>query len=330
MNLKKQRIWIATLLLVLCIAEAQAETIVIEDCGECAGHVILGMDKLTDCGYGSDIDLDKVFGGSYDHKEIILGNKAVSVVSGSHDITLDQVIIDVFDQEDTAAFFVAPGAEVHLTLENESILVSSDGCAGIQVPQGAKLKIMEESTGHITAWGGMNGAGIGGGMGQSSGEIGIFGGTVIAKTRRDDKYIPQCAGIGGGMYGGYERIVVSGGMVYAEGYNIGIGGECSETGGNIEISGGIVYAIGDEMGAAIGGVSENLNTEITITGGTVYASGGYDEGIAIGCNYGTIRFDGGIVYVIGQILSDDENGRLIVADGLVSANGLLLTQSVEN
>ena len=134
------------------------------------------------------------------------------------------------------------------------------------------------------------------------------------------------------MCGGYEHIAITGGTVYAEGYFIGIGGECSQTRGIIEISGGIVYAIGREEAVAIGNNAENSDGVILITGGVVYAQvDNYDwylyEEAAMGCDHGTIRFDGGIVYANGSILLDAENAELIITDGLVSVNGQILERT---
>lgn len=326
---KKLQMWSALFILVFCIVEAQAEIMTIEDCGECAGHVVLGLDAVSGLLDDPDIDLNEVFADIYGQRDIIVGNDAISVASGVHDIILDKVLIDVSNQEGVAAFAIAPRAEVNLTLQYESILISSDGCAGIQVPKGAKLRIVKESTGSVTAWGGKLGAGIGGGAEQSSGEIVISGGTVIAKTHRDDDYYPACSGIGGGINGGYESITITGGIVYAEGYSHGIGGECQDTCGEIEISGGVVYAIGGEYGAAIGSHSENHHGVITVAGGVVYAINDAYEGISFGCSKGTIRFDGGTVYANNGMLSDDENGELIVTEGLVTVNGKVIARTVE-
>ena len=174
--MKRLHIWIVVLFLLLHITGAFAETIVIDDCGVCQGHVIVGTNRD-----GYDVELTKMLAEHYEEEEIIIGYDAVSITAGVHHIILDNVLIDVSDQENVAAFSIHPGAEVFLKLENESILLSGENCAGIQVPQGAKLCIMEESAGSLMAWGGQKGAGIGGGAQQRCGEIVISGGTIIAK-----------------------------------------------------------------------------------------------------------------------------------------------------
>jgi len=276
------------MILMLCIADGLASEIVIEDCGACAGHVISGCD-------------------------------AVKVVSGTHDITLHKVIIDAADKSGTAAFMICPEAEVQLTLEEENILVSGEYCAGLQVPQGAKLMITEKSCGSLTAWSGTGGAGIGGGYEENSGEIVIMGGTIIAKAKQDDVYSNGGAGIGGGHLGNCGDITIQNGEVYAEGEMGGIGGY--NLIGNIVINDGIVYAIGGESGseidtAAIGSAENSSGGGIAINGGTVYARN--RGSFAFGCNEGTIAFAGGRVYAQGDILCDAEGSYLIVTDGVVT------------
>jgi hypothetical protein len=53
-------------------------------------------------------------------------------------------------------------------------------CAGLDMPVGASMVISSDSTGSLSARGGNNDAGIGGGSGSTGGEITIVGGTVTA------------------------------------------------------------------------------------------------------------------------------------------------------
>lgn len=141
---------------------------------------------------------------------IITGTSTVNTItveSGTHDITLQDVKIDVSNQRGTSAFSIQPGAKVNLTLVRENALTSGSGCAGLEVPgneaNNAELVITEQSNdnnGSLNATGGQNGAGIGGGKSSAGGKITIKGGTVNA-TGRDGALDYGGAGIGGGKNG---------------------------------------------------------------------------------------------------------------------------------
>ena len=98
----------------------------------------------------------------------------------------------------------------------------------------------------------------------------------------------NAAGIGGGYRGSGTAITISGGVVTATGgfYGAGIGGGWRGNGSNIEITGGIVTATGGYGGAGIGnGGTAGIGSQITISGGTVTATGGfYGAGIGGGNN----------------------------------------------
>ncbi|MBQ3465850.1 MAG: hypothetical protein IJH22_02855 [Firmicutes bacterium] len=164
--------------------------------------------------------------------------------------------------------------------------------------------------GNITAVGGYNAAGIGGGNHCDSGKIVINGGTIDAKGH---------TGIGSG-YGSsqttsrtnltkgpgyyYADITITGGDITAEAYSTGstndggsgIGGgmysdaKITITGGNITAKGGNGKNTDTEVksyhhgGSGIGGGYEG-HAEITITGGTITAIGG---GASAGIGSGSI------------------------------------------
>jgi hypothetical protein len=181
----------------------------------------------------------------------------IVVASGvSADITLNGVNIDV-SGTNTAAFDMS-GAAVNLTLTGTNVLKSGSNKAGLLAPNGSTLVITAASTGSLTATGGSDGAGIGGGIRGAGGTITISGGTVTATGGSDG------AGIGGGSRDGYNgdygdggTITISGGTVTAtggsDGAGIGGGGGGYGDGGTITISGGTVTAIGGNSGAGIGG-----------------------------------------------------------------------------
>ena len=228
-------------------------------------------------------------------------------------LTLKDVKIDVSDtggdnfefeddQRGKAALSVQGKGNVEIELDGNNELKSGKGRAGLEKTSTGTLTLKDDNkeAGSLTATGGYNGAGIGGGNGDGAENITITGGTVTATGGSSG------AGIGGGREGKGENITITGGTVNATGNEdgAGIGGGSSGSGENITINGGEVTASGgdnwDDCGAGIGGVGKN----ITITGGTVNATGGYGGGAAgIGgggnSSGNNITITGGTVNVTG-------------------------------
>ena len=199
-------------------------------------------------------------------------------------LTLKDVKIDVsdtgdqydWDQKGKAALSVQGKGNVEIELDGDNELKSGTQSAGLEKTSTGTLTLKDDSkeAGSLTATGGNNAAGIGGGF-QGNGEnITITGGTVNA-TSNDG------AGIGGGNGGVGKNITITGGTVEATGYfgSTGIGGGNGSDGENITITGGSVTATGGEGGAGIGGGAEGGGgNNITIKGGTVTATGGGNRG----------------------------------------------------
>ena len=142
-------------------------------------------------------------------------------------IILDGVSIDVSNTPATCAFDMT-GAVVSLTLLGENMLKSGETRAGLEVPAGAELKIIDaesdvstilfnynfqvfkrlrgdSSLDFLIATGGMWGAGIGGGgANRDGGSLTIIGGNVVATGGSDG------AGIGGGKSGASGNILLYG------------------------------------------------------------------------------------------------------------------------
>ena len=228
-------------------------------------------------------------------------------------LTLKDVKIDVsdtgdqydWDQKGKAALSVQGKGNVEIELDGDNELKSGNQSAGLEKTSTGTLTLKDDSkeAGSLTATGGNNAAGIGGGF-QGNGEnITIKGGTVTATGGGNRGN--SGAGIGGGSSGSGENITINDGKVTATGgnYAAGIGGGSvgrwggdAGSGKNITINGGTVNATGDG-GAGIGGGgaaasdiefwgSNGGNGEdITITGGTVTAAGAYGgAGIGGGLN----------------------------------------------
>ena len=228
-------------------------------------------------------------------------------------LTLKDVKIDVsdtgdqydWDQKGKAALSVQGKGNVEIELDGDNELKSGTQSAGLEKTSTGTLTLKDDNNeaGSLTATGGFNSAGIGGGYLGDGKNITITGGTVTATGGSSG------AGIGGGREGKGENITITGGTVNATGNEdgAGIGGGSSGSGENITINGGEVTASGgdnwDDCGAGIGGGNGGVGKNITITGGTVNATGGYGGGAAgIGgafANGENITITGGTVNVTG-------------------------------
>ena len=221
-------------------------------------------------------------------------------------LTLKDVKIDVsdtgdqydWDQKGKAALSVQGKGNVEIELDGDNELKSGTQSAGLEKTSTGTLTLKDDSkeAGSLTATGGNNAAGIGGGF-QGNGEnITITGGTVNATGGF------SAAGIGGGREGKGENITITGGTVNATSNDgAGIGGGLLGSGENITINGGTVNATGTD-GAGIGGGREGKGENITITGGTVTAAGGFGNagiGGGNGSDGENITITGGSVTATG-------------------------------
>ena len=170
---------------------------------------------------------------------------------------------------------------------------------GIYIPRNCTLTI--KGTGSLSATGGNEGAGIGGGYMRSYGNIVIESGTITATGKG------RAAGIGSGNGGSYAgAITILGGTVTATGgsFSAGIGG--GDVCGNITISGGNVTATGANLAPGIGcGWNEHESFTVRIDGGTVTAIGG---GSAAGIGGGEDSEGGTIVIEAGATLVTAKHG----------------------
>ena len=249
-------------------------------------------------------------------------NVTINADSGqTASVTLSGVNIDVRDKGKAAVSTTGEG-NVSIELNGGSTLRSGYEHAGLEKNNGGSLTIADEDkNGKLTAWGGQQGAGIGGGSGKDGSNIVITGGGVNAIGGL------AAAGIGGGLGGNGSNITISGGKVGAtNGLNgAGIGGGQHGSGSNITISGGEVNAIGGKNGAGIGGGHTGDGSDIIISGGEVSASGGVN-GAGIG---GGLRSKGNDITVSGDTklkvrggVEDDIDGAGAgIGDGGSNADG---------
>ena len=149
-------------------------------------------------------------------------------------VTLSGVNIDVSGAGKAAVSTTGAG-NVSIELNGESKLKSGEKHAGLEKNNGGRLTIADQDkNGKLTAEGGLNGAGIGGGNQRDGSNIIITGGEIKA-TGGD-----YGAGIGGGLQGkgkditvsGAAKLKVQGGVeddVDGAGAGIGDGGSRSES-----------------------------------------------------------------------------------------------------
>ena len=190
-------------------------------------------------------------------------NVTINADSGqTASVTLSGVNIDVRDKGKAAVSTTGEG-NVSIELNGGSTLRSGYEHAGLEKNNGGSLTIADEDkNGKLTAWGGQQGAGIGGGSGKDGSNIFITGGEVNAIGGKSG------AGIGGGHTGDGSDIIISGGEVSASG---------GENGAGI---GGGVYGKGE-------GITVSGNAQLKVRGGSVHGDYGTGAGIGGGGSYGT-------------------------------------------
>lgn len=206
---------------------------------------------------------------------------------------------------------------------------------GTKLEKGSRLTAMDSSNaGQLYAVGNYRGAGIGGGNGESGGNIYINGGIIDSIGDATKSTAGYSAGIGGGCRGDGGNITINGGIITAHGsiHGAGVGGGCHSgtnepitpaavdyntaygRSGNITINGGLTYSTGNEHAEAFGDgcVVEKTDErfKIIMTGGTVIPtahSGRYD----LGGDYAD-------VYVLGGSLRAERfssiNGKVAYGD----------------
>ncbi|MBQ3811556.1 MAG: 6-phosphofructokinase, partial [Kiritimatiellae bacterium] len=218
----------------------------------------------------------------------------------SCEIVISNLTLNTSGVVDRPPFEVREGQSPTLLLEGENTLRSCEDMPAVCIGRYATLTI-GECGGRLTAYGGLNCAGIGSAAGVSSPNLNIRGGVIDAKGGNGG------AGIGGAAGSGFGKIAISGGTVTATGgrNGAGIGSGESGTGFAVEISGGSVTAYGGSSNSAagIGGGYRATHGSVKISGGTVGALGGpYAAGIGAGdaavsgtATSITVEISGGVV-----------------------------------
>ena len=258
-----------------------------------------GTNKVTQGETTEQEDRDTVITGKSDKPEE--HTVTIDTSKGDVDVTFDDLKIDVSD-EGKAAVRVEGNGNVTIELDGDNKLKSGGYNAGLEKndhESSGKLTIKDDNDtkGSLTAEGGKDGAGIGGGYESGAGNIEITGGTVEAVGGEG------AAGIGGGVYGPGHDIEISGGKVSATGGDANKNLESSRTG---------AAGIGD--GAGTEGVGADTGDEIVPDApsnpNNIYISGDAEVEAKAGASNGgkTAAIGGGIVGEIpNDALSDDDH-----------------------
>ena len=239
----------------------------------------------------------------------------IDTSEGNVDVTFDDLKIDVSGKTEgdvsgktegdvsgdgpvdagKAAVTVQGDHDAAIELDGANELKSGSHNAGLEKnghESSGKLTIKDDNDtkGSLTAEGGKDGAGIGGGYESGAGNIEITGGTVEAVGGEG------AAGIGGGVYGPGRDIEISGGKVSAT------GGDANE---NLHSSRPGAAGIGDGAGAWY-----EIDPNAPSNPNNIYISGDAEVEAKAGASTGgeTAAIGGGIVGEIpNDALSDDDH-----------------------
>lgn len=204
-----------------------------------------------------------------------------------NNVTVDLILHNVNIQ--SATFLKAPlcidnGETVRINLIGTNSLIGSDFMAGLQTSARSTLSI--NGSGTLTATGGADAAGIGGGWrtgtpGSDAGVITIGGGVTVIATGGEN-----AAGIGGGLEGSAKEITLKGSAKITATGGKGGAGIGGGNGGtvhriNVETSGELL-ATGGTGAAGIGGGNGGKVTNLTLNASAPIRAYGGEGGAAIG------------------------------------------------
>lgn len=227
-------------------------------------------------------------------------NKFIKIINNCTEkdttVTIENVNIRQYSYDCKAAMSVEGAGNATLKLVGDNTLRGGDDSAGLEKDDEhstGKLTITaEDASASLKAYGGIRGAGIGGGEGQSTSNLEIANGKIDAK---GDLW---AAGIGGGN-GGSGKVTIKNGKVTAkaDGDAAAIGGGTNGS-GDVTILNGTVTATRNSDSypvTGIGGASGSTKkSTVRILGGVVDAVGyGYGSGIGGGKGGVEVEIGGG-------------------------------------
>ena len=231
------------------------------------------------------------------------------------------VLSGVTIENGAPAVLVSGKGKVTIQLEGDNTVKGAENCAGIQKSDYVALTITSSENGILTATGGYNGAGIGGGNGGAGSGI-----TICDEAQVTANGGKLGAGIGGGNGGEGSGITISGNaQVTATGGDGGAGiggGGFGEEGSGITISGNAkVTATGGYEGAGIGGGVFSAGSDITISDNAQVTATGGSGGAGIGGGgYGKEGSDIK-VYDLAMVSVSGGEGNTYIGSGAGVGNG---------
>jgi hypothetical protein len=260
-----------------------------------------------------------------------VGNKDVTYIGvaiqceGGNVISItDLNLVSTNNQATSTLGFTGWGNQLIVTGENSIVNAQAADDIGfgaaIGVSDGTTLTIAGQG-GTLTARGGSSAAGIGGGVGRSSGTL-IIRESVVVAYGGDLGADSGGAGIGGGRGGSGGSLTVSSGSVFAFGGQgaAGIGGGFGGSGGKLIINGGSVYADGEGSGSGIGRGSGGEGITLNMSGGSLTAIGSASLSFdAIGGRIeslpGAYRWWAGMTSVIMESQESESPGKPFIDNG---------------
>ena len=199
-------------------------------------------------------------------------------INASENATANVTISNVNIDTSGAAVTTGGKGNVNIELDGTNTLKSGNWHAGLEKNNDGKLTITDKNeNGKLSATGGYEGAGIGGGAYAGGNDITIIGGKVTAT---GGKY---GAGIGGGYLGDSNNITITGGEVTAIGgtNGAGIGGGLREHGEKITVSGDATLKVqggsGDDWDGAGAGIGNGGNLNEDFSGSFIPVNGAETE-----------------------------------------------------
>ena len=223
-------------------------------------------------------------------------------INASENATANVTISNVNIDTSGAAVTTGGKGNVNIELDGTNTLKSGNWHAGLEKNNDGNLTITDKNeNGKLSATGGYEGAGIGGGAYAGGNDITITGGKVTAT---GGKY---GAGIGGGTYAGGNDITITGGEVTAIGgtNGAGIGGGLREHGEKITVSGDATLKVqggsGDDWDGAGAGIGNGGNLNEDFPGSFIPVNGAETEPDTSNLTTGKIEY-----YAPGADMTKDE------------------------
>ena len=229
-------------------------------------------------------------------------------INASENATANVTISNVNIDTSGAAVSTGGKGNVNIELDGTNTLKSGDWHAGLKKNNDGNLTITDKNeNGKLSATGGYEGAGIGGGTYAGGNDITITGGKVTAT---GGKY---GAGIGGGYLGDSNNITITGGEVTAAGgtNGAGIGGGLREHGEKITVSGDATLKVqggsGDDWDGAGAGIGNGGSLNKDFSGSLIPVNGAETEPDTSNLTTGKIEY-----YAPGADMTKDEPTNTIL------------------